>query len=316
MLIATALSTTHIETILLSLSYRRMGRYESAIEELTQAVEQKSIYNQALQSVKYELKHGIEAAAESLTDQIHPAVRKRGGHTWVALYNHLDSYFGLNAAAGRAKRLRKNAADLIASIPALGAYVALLDEVAQVNQAITSLKPFVLKGRRPSENPKQVDLSNTGTCAICENTQKLTPARNLVHHGFRISDGFGHYIGQRIGTCFGVGRKPYELSCAANKDFKKVLEASLVKVKQRVADLKAGKVKELSSQEWERVEGRTIQVLKLHHEGDAKFPSVLEHEIYQTERNQEGLERGIERQTTLIVRWTLKPLYDELYPKE
>jgi hypothetical protein len=43
--------------------------------------------------------------------------------------------------------------------------------------------------------PKPVDLTNTGSCAICGRRQKLTPGQTMVHYGFQISYGNGNYFG-------------------------------------------------------------------------------------------------------------------------
>ena len=53
------------------------------------------------------------------------------------------------------------------------------------------------------------DLTNTGTCPVCEGNFKRDGKGGMVHHGYqRPGDGFIH------GDCFAVGYQPWEISPA------------------------------------------------------------------------------------------------------
>lgn len=89
-----------------------------------------------------------------------------------------------------------------------------------------SLKPLIVKGRIPSENPRAVPertLDHTGTCGICGRNIKMRGAI-LVDHGYTKGYGF------RNGICFGAHYKPIEIS-------PEVLQAYLDYCQKRLATL-------------------------------------------------------------------------------
>lgn len=312
------LNTPLIEAALLALpSSRRRERYPVAIATLANALAENHIWNVDYKDAREEISRTIEDALRPVGTPIFRAIEALDevNHTdrKHEHYNDISGSCAFNAAKGRAARLRKHASDLMAQIPMLDLYVRMLDEVALLNDAFVALKPVIVKGRKPLENPEPIDLSNTGICAICGNRQKLNGG--MVHHGFRISDGRGNYIGQRMGKCFGVGYQPFELSCEANLDFRKYLAKELARVSGHLRSLEAGEVKQLDRTEWENVPGKGyVKVLKTYKLGEPKFADVLAMSIRETETTKEHIERDIEYQTLKINTWVRTPLYDELRP--
>lgn len=78
-----------------------------------------------------------------------------------------------------------------------------------VREKIRALKPFIVKGRRPSATPRKTEprtLDNTGTCAVCGKNVKLDAAGRIVSHGFTVR---WH---THVGNCFGVNYPPIEIS--------------------------------------------------------------------------------------------------------
>lgn len=156
-----------------------------------------------------------------------------------------------------------------------------------------------------------VDRERTGICAVCAHRHKLTRAKKMVDHGYRISDGFGHYFGHRSGKCYGVGFGPRELSNEGNIRFRRYLWMRLRRNRVLLVRLRAGAVDELTQREWEQRGGDTTQRLKIYRPEDARFDTLLGQRIYEMEREQQAIERQIERQTLLIASWVRAPLYGE-----
>jgi hypothetical protein len=289
----------------------KRGNWTMALDGLRKAVTEKKVYNVELDFIKSALSNGIELGLEHLLTAYHA---KWHGHFRDMPSEHLDMIYEdvsdfcqFNQAAGRLRRLEKKP-EIVAAFPEIGGYMAALAEIAAIWQAISSLKPFVIKGRKPLENPKPIDLTNTGTCSICSNLQKLAANKNMVHHGFQISDGYGHYLGFRSGRCFGVDYRPYELSNAGNIAYKKHLETILDRTKKTLADHHEGRVRELPVKRLIREEGRLIEktfVVKL---GENEFPHLLSTEIRKLEWAIDSLNRDIAFQEHMIKNWTLKPL--------
>lgn len=88
---------------------------------------------------------------------------------------------------------------------------------APVNEAIAAVRPLIVKGRKPSANPKIRTYENTGTCPICGKNVKLENGL-LVSHGYQVNHR------QHVGNCFGVGRPPIEVSNKGLIDYIRVCE--------------------------------------------------------------------------------------------
>ena len=212
----------------------------------------------------------------------------------------------MNQAAGRIKRLAKFM-DL-ANVPH---YVEVLKEVVLLHEAVQAVKPFIEKGRKPSETAVEIDLTHTGECPICCRTQKLTANRKMVHHGFEISGGSGHYYGYRRGSCFGVGYPPSELSCEANIAYIPVLERALAETRKHLAMLNGNEYESHSvTGHWRegiRMVPRTVEYAR----GTKEYAKVNESMIREAESHIRGYEEAIEAQKHLVSVWKPRPLYDD-----
>lgn len=170
------------------------------------------------------------------------------------------------------------------------------------------------------------DLSNTGECQFCVNTQKLEPnpardgshgrwAHTMVHHGFDYpeSQGWrGGTLGQRRGSCPGVGWRPYEQA-------HDLLDKMLPGARERVQNAKAL----ILSRERQKKDARkpiTVTTMNLHrvekeetfHPPTYEWERAMERAIGDAERELRAAESFLAWLTHRIDNWKLKPLYDEL----
>ena len=167
------------------------------------------IYNVEFQTVKSDVNRTLERMWSERVDQVYLGVD----------YDSRDSVFGAasdlygmdccpsihtfnNRVAKVAKIAKKSDHPLVAEA------AALLEEVRPVVEKMVALKEMIVKGRRPSSNPRKTPertLENTGTCAICGKNVKLKDGK-IVAHGYTIRYGW------QEGNCFGVGFDPIETS--------------------------------------------------------------------------------------------------------
>lgn len=289
---------------------RRAAQFQQTKEILSAAIFDGSIYNVDLVDAKEGFARVIEAVLRDMHsaywNQYRAYIDQLDAELRDAVWAIVDTSLQLNHVVGRIKRAEKFANRLRGIEP----FIAVYREALPFAQAVEQLKAKIIKGRKPLENPKPVDLSNTGICAICQHRQKLTAGKKLVHHGFAISDGRGHYFGFRSGSCFGVRRTPYELSCEANIEFIKALEAQVVRTQERIRSLNAGEVTEIGRMEVRRDRGQKIQEYKVYKVGDDIFPQLVGHELASANMRLAQLKLGIEHQQLLVKNWTPKPLLE------
>ena len=85
---------------------------------------------------------------------------------------------------------------------------ALIATWKPVADKIKTVKPMIIKGRKPSTTPRRTPertIENTGTCSCCGRNVKLK-AGKIVAHGYTVRYGW------QMGNCFGVGYDPIEVS--------------------------------------------------------------------------------------------------------
>lgn len=149
------------------------------------------------------------------------------------------------------------------------------------------------------------DLTNTGTCPVCEGNFKRN-GTGLVHHGYtRPGTGFIH------GDCFAVGYLPWELSPQGAQDYvAQALKPHLDDSKTYLNDLKNGEVKKLFKTVSKYINGmcekQTVSVTR--EENEFEFEQLLRSAIYNAEREVRWGEETLARFETRIANW--KP--DEL----
>lgn len=121
------------------------------------------------------------------------------------LTENLPSQFGVGAFellrdARKARRGIKHPENRAAILP-------FYDRWEPICTKFLELKPLIVKGRQPAENPSENmrTYENTGTCGICGRNIKMRRDK-MVDHGY--TKGWGW----RNGNCFGVGFAPIETS--------------------------------------------------------------------------------------------------------
>lgn len=190
--------------------------------------------------------------------------------------------------------------------PRVNALIPVLEETMQLLELTKKLKPLIKKGRKPNPNYVAPDLTNTGTCCICQHRQKLAKGQMLVDHGFKISDGL-HYFGSRVGHCFGVNYQPFEISCEANKKFVIYLQAELKRTREHLAELKSGTIEKLFIIVREREGFGYKDVPKTLLKGEAGFDRELQSRVIDAETQERYLLSDIKNQQKLIREWKSNP---------
>lgn len=286
------------------LSGRQAETFPNVIKDFEKAIADKHIWNTDYESGKSFLSNRCDEAVDKMKAIQRTAHDRPQWESndirWYTVYT--PSFLNY---PGAVKKLQKFKDD-----PYVAGLLPIFTEVAKVAEIVKAVKPFIEKGRKPNPNAKPVDLTNTGTCAICQKLQKLSGKGKMVHHGYQISDGYGHYFGFRSGSCFGVDRTPYELSCEANKEYVAALTVNLNKVKERLQDLESGKVTEIVRLESSRSGsfGQRKQEAVTYKQGDEKWKVVLDGEIREVKGAIGAIEYEIEQQGWLIKDWKKKEL--------
>lgn len=279
------------------------SRYLASLEHLAIALRDKKIYNIEYNDMRHSLKYwGIERALDVVVDENREAFRERYEYN-----NDICGYCDFNQAAGRVKRLVK-----LPASPVLDLYIGLLKEIAALNEACNSLKPYIVKGRRPNQNKTEaqiaLELKNTGICAICGSRQKLS-ADKLVHHGYKMSD-YNH-SGYRMGKCFGTDYLCYELSNEANVAFAPVLKSELKGVELALETLPKLTEFEIEESEWNhkthRSDKKRITVYKTGPTAE-KFDREFEYRKHRLESEIRSLKDDIKTNNAKIKGWTKQPL--------
>ena len=315
------MNTPLIDAAVYNVEAHKQGYLPKGYESVRDWLESTETTNQAgfLDFGRY-LRDALDAAIQ---DSYNEWVNLNRGQNWeidkVFPNDAITSFLQLNYCAGKRKkiatgikRLKKDKffADSVieAAIAIVNRYDAVLAEGELLQAAMTAAKSRIVKGRivDPNKVPDPADLYNTAHCAICDRRQKLKDDV-MVHHGFEISGGSGRYYGCRVGSCFGVGYKPYEFGCDANIAYKPILEAALEQTEKGLAHLNSGEITQLTRPSRWRNDPEVIFHRDVEDE-KYEFKRMLEHAIYQTEREVEHLKEAVRRQTEKIEKWVLRPL--------
>lgn len=162
-------------------------------------------------------------------------------------------------------------------------------------------------------------LDHTGTCQICQATQKLSDPDGtlpvMVDHGYQHEKTTGHrpsygHLGERVGRCFGVGAVPWELGHDRLDEYLRGAVRELESLSGYLARLGAGDVTSISEILLDRKTGRheTIFYTTAHPEWKWK----LREEISRVDSDVHWLTTDAEMARKRIAGWKRKPLYDEL----
>ena len=291
-------------------AFTQPDRFAVAVATLDAAKTAGEIYNQEFQNAKSYISSGCEHAQHIASDKARTEKDQ-------ILYKILPSSdprhdigyaFGMNQAAKLSRRLKKLAtADLTAGIQN---YIATLDQINEWFQFLKSMKPIIKKGRKPNQNKTEAQIAeenfNTGVCAICANRQKLDDATAMVMHGYQMSE-YNH-AGYRVGKCFGVAYKPYELSNEANVAFKPVLANYRRDIKKALATLPLLTSVDAKKDKWEGGRRTEIDVTYTKEANPVEFKREIESRENRLTWELETVEADIKINNAKINDWTLQPL--------
>lgn len=280
------------------------ARAVAAVNVLDDAIKTGSVYNVELTEAKDALATTLRVVKDRWQEEYLTAYH--AGQTNDVEEDIYYWYAVLTNLPGLHKKIAKHA-----SRPLVAKFISLTAPFLPYAEAIKGKTFEVIKGRKPAETPKEVDLSNTGICAICGKRHKLTKAVKMVDHGFQISDGRGNYFGTRLGHCFGVGYAPYEVSNEANVAFAPVLDQWIAEETEKLTDLNTGKVTSFKTKDYQRNEaGRWVEVeVKVTKESDAKkFARLLDAAIHTQEMTVRHLEADKRDNQAKIDNWVARPL--------
>lgn len=279
----------------------KLGKFQEAVALLESAVAAQKIWNTEFEDAKYWIAKAIEHAQDVMAEGT-DARSNHFSYTSGDARKDIGSAYSMNQAAPLNRRLKKLPKEDVT--PSIQAYIETLDEITSVWELIKSVKPFIVKGRKPNPNavPVEIDRKNTGTCAICMKNTKLDGADKLVHHGFTISNGV-HYFGHREGSCFGVEYLPYEFSPEGNRAYRKVLKGMLENYEQALKNLQASPDTLLDLVR----EGAHYKEVTFH-KGTPQYDKKLVERIREVENQIENCTESINWQQKMIDSWTLKAL--------
>jgi hypothetical protein len=145
-----------------------------------------------------------------------------------------------------------------------------------------------------------VAIRQIGSCQVCEGDFKLHGGR-MVLHGYKRP---GH--GYILGDCMGVGEVPYEVSCDITKRMRDGVAGAIVKAENRLADLKEGRVHELTIRF--RGGGDTYKEPKVYKRGDPNFEWKLRDAVSDVERDIYYLKRDHARLVKRVDAWQQRPI--------
>jgi hypothetical protein len=284
-------------------------RFQQELAVLEQGLADKKIWNVQLNDAKYRISHGIDEAAEFYANPFYEQ-RRNERDNWDSNDPRFDISMFMNTTSAP-KLLRNLEKKNGYNNPTILTYMEFLREVVQIGTLIKALKPYVVKGRRPVEKTEEQlrdETFNTGMCAICARRQKLEMSLGMVMHGYQMSD-YNH-AGYRIGKCFGVGYKPYELSNEANVTFAPVLANHRRDIINAIKTYKSGKITEVEVKrdKWEGGKRVEYIVTFTKAENPREFQSEIDTRIARLESEQRMVESDIKTNKAKIDNWTAQPL--------
>lgn len=290
----------------------RFDRWVNAKADLVEGLAKKHIWNVDFVAAKERISSGVDAVMHMIFDEsleefwrvrdMNVSETKDWEYQQRVFKAHEDysTSCQLNQAAGRIKRLSK-----VSDVKGVKDYIEVLKEVVLLHEAAQALKPFIEKGRKPAENPTPVDITNTAHCAICGHRQKMNAAQGMVHHGFRITY-MGQPLHQRMGSCFGVGYKPSELSCEANVAYIPFLEQQKTKTLELIAELRADKFDNHVEKRTKREGFRMVEYVVNHKRGTSEYAKLRDNLISRAEWEVKGYEQNIEHHQEIVKNWKPK----------
>jgi len=295
-------------------TFRNGDQFHNALHTIQSGIDAGKIYNQEFKDAKDWIANGCEHAQHVAANGA-----RGGSRSFGDCRDNIGYAFSMNQAAKLSrelKKLQKRSPEKITS--GIVEYVATLDQIDAVWKWLQSVKPIIVKGRKPNVVNKtqeqiEAELTNTGHCAICGRRQKLSGeelrTRTMVHHGYQMSD-YNH-SGYRVGKCFGTARLPYEVSCEANKEFLVILKREL---KEYRASLKAYQNSEADTlMVTEYPTGRLRDAVQVPYaKGTTQYEKERQSRIHEKESRIRQTQSAIKYHEAKVADWKPVKLYDEI----
>lgn len=188
----------------------------------------------------------------------------------------------------------------------LDAFRAIVDQFGPVCDKLVAVKAFVVKGRKPSTEPRKTPertIDNTGTCQICGQNVKRTENGALYDHGFNVKH---HY---RSGQCFGTHHQPVEVSPRGMEDFLVVIKTQRANTIEGLSKLRvADEIRVEAGREWKG--SAFVPKYRTVKRDEPDFQYLLNDEIRQVEWMIETMGKDIKVFTKRIAEWAPRPLPD------
>jgi len=178
----------------------------------------------------------------------------------------------------------------------------------EISDTFKILKGQVVKGRKPSDKPRQTPertLENTGTCPCCGRNIKLMSNGTMVEHGFTIKSGF------RNGNCFGVGFKPWEVSPEGAIAMIKSDESRIAHDREFLINLQTTNTLKVKARGSYGVFPK-FDLIELTEENSKEFERHRSIQIANTENLIEFLMKSIEINTNRVENWKPGVLPDQI----
>jgi hypothetical protein len=278
------------------------------LEAIPAALEMGVIYNVDFKDLKEAVNQALEAAWGAAVKNLYLSHEdRRERYDWVATDN---LYYGQGPQIHNLKSVIKKIAkvekidpkcDLIA--PAR----AICEMVTPVIEDMNTLKGMVVKGRKPSTDPRltpERTLDNTGTCAACGENVKRDKKGKIVSHGYRV------LWNSHQGNCFGVGYDPIEVSPEGLIAYKEAAIRGRDGLIKTIAYLEAADFDTVTvdKKTGYGYNARTEQVT--YEKGSVRFGEVVGNRLRKAQSGLKQTETVIESCTTAIANWEAKPLPD------
>ena len=203
------------------------------------------------------------------------------------------------------KKLRKiQGMTGIGSVKTIDAFLEFWAPYIAVAELLVAVKPFIVKGRKPAENPSENarTIDHTGTCGCCNRNIKLNAARQMWDHGYQV-EGRGYGYGQKVGgSCFGVGYPPIELSPKVWEDMLAGMVELLPRLPGQIEVMTTklkGMDKPVQKMSWQMTKDEAAY---------AEDYNLLKATLFQTKSTLKTLPGDIEAMRVRIAEWTARPL--------
>jgi len=285
----------------------KLSNREKALDTLTEALEAGIIYNQDFKDLKGRVNGALERGYK-IVDQIYldDPTRFDDGYPQVVSdlygYSAVPQMHTLNNRDKKIAKAEKTHADHVIVQMAR----EFLETVRPVINDMNTLKGLVVKGRKPSTEPRltpERTLENTGTCShpMCSMNVKLRKSGKITDHGYRIM------WNSQQGNCFGVGYDPIEVSTEGLVAILKICKNGRKNLLKSLADLEAGPA---TLTENKKVSFAYNAPRKdFTYEKDTReYTELLTTKLYETKRDLKYCESDIDACQKRLDTWEAKPL--------